>query len=100
MLNADGSYIYTLNNTLPAVQALQSGQSLDDTFAYTLRDADGTSSTATLAVHIDGRNELAVQALDAGQSRHRPARLTALADADGSNSTATLVGPDRRHGGR
>ncbi len=57
VINADGSYTYTLNNALPAVQALLDGQSLTDSFTYTLSDADGTSSTATLTVTIDGRTD-------------------------------------------
>ncbi len=51
---ANGSYTYALNNSLAAVQALNAGQSLNDTFSYTLRDADGTTSTANLVIRIDG----------------------------------------------
>ncbi len=57
VINADGSYTYTLNNALPAVQALLDGQSLTDSFTYTLSDTDGTSSTATLTVTIEGRTD-------------------------------------------
>jgi VCBS repeat-containing protein len=54
---ADGSYVYTLDNANPAVQALGVGQSLTDTFTYTLSDGQGGSDTATLTVTIDGTND-------------------------------------------
>jgi VCBS repeat-containing protein len=42
VLNADGSYTYTVNNALPAVQALRtSADTLTDTFTYTVRDTAG-----------------------------------------------------------
>ncbi|WP_026253717.1 VCBS domain-containing protein, partial [Oligella ureolytica] len=47
-LNADGSYTYTLDNTNPAVQALNEDETLVDEYEYTITDADGDSHTATL----------------------------------------------------
>ncbi|MFM5384499.1 Ig-like domain-containing protein, partial [Aeromonas veronii] len=49
-LNANGEYVYTLDNSHPAVNALKSGEQLTDTFSYTLTDADGSTSTAQLTV--------------------------------------------------
>ena len=57
VLNADGSYVYTLNNTDPAVNALNSGDTLTDSFTYTLTDGDGTSTTATLTITINGHTD-------------------------------------------
>jgi VCBS repeat-containing protein len=54
VLNADGSYTYTLNNANPAVNALNNGQSLTDSYTYTLTDGDGSSTTATLTITING----------------------------------------------
>jgi VCBS repeat-containing protein len=54
VLNADGSYTYTLNNSNPAVQRLNNGQTLTETFRYTIRDSDGNESTTTLTITIRG----------------------------------------------
>ena len=60
-LNADGSYTYTVNNNAAAVQALRgSGNTLVDNFTYTVRDTAGATSTATLAVTVQGANDAPV----------------------------------------
>ncbi|WP_439889337.1 VCBS domain-containing protein [Pseudomonas sp. MBLB4123] len=56
-LNSDGSYSYVLNNANAAVNALNDGQSLSDSFTYSLTDADGSSATATLTITINGRTD-------------------------------------------
>src|SRR5262249_7389995 len=40
-INADGSYTYALNNGAANVQALAEGQSVTDTFTYTVSDGHG-----------------------------------------------------------
>ncbi len=52
-LAADGAWTYTLNNALPTVQALNTGQSLVD--QLTVRSFDGT--TAGLQIAINGVND-------------------------------------------
>ncbi|TGQ38661.1 VCBS domain-containing protein, partial [Mesorhizobium sp. M00.F.Ca.ET.216.01.1.1] len=64
--NADGSYSYTLNNADPAVQALDAGQSLSETFNYTMKDADGDTDTATLTITINGTNDVPQVVVDPG----------------------------------
>ena len=59
-LNADGTYTYTLNNTLPAVQALGVGETLNDTFTYTVSDGHGGTASNTLTVTISGTNDTPV----------------------------------------
>jgi large repetitive protein len=54
VLNANGSYTYTLNNSLPIVQSLSVGQSLEETFSYTITDGDGDTSPTTLKITING----------------------------------------------
>ncbi|MBS8271395.1 hypothetical protein DYI26_22200, partial [Halomonas litopenaei] len=49
-LNSDGSYTYQLDNDDPRVQALSGEEQLTETFAYTLTDADGDTSPATLTI--------------------------------------------------
>lgn len=56
-LQTDGSYIYTLNNTLLAVQRLGVGASLTDTFTYTVVDAHGADASNTLTITINGTND-------------------------------------------
>ena len=53
----DGSYSYSLHNDLAAVQQLAVGDSLTETFSYTLTDVDGQTSTATLTITITGTND-------------------------------------------
>ena len=54
VLNADGSYTYTLDNRNPNVQRLNNGQTLTEIFRYTIRDSDGDESTTTLTITITG----------------------------------------------
>ncbi len=56
-LNSDGTYTYTLDNNNSAVQNLDSGQSLVETFSYTIEDTDGDTSTTGLTITINGANE-------------------------------------------
>jgi VCBS repeat-containing protein len=54
---ANGSYTYTLNNALASVQRLGAGQTVNDVFAYTIRDQDGATATANLTVAVNGTND-------------------------------------------
>ncbi len=53
-LNSDGTYSYTLNTA--AVQGLDDGESVTDTFTYVVSDNDG-SDTGDLVFHIAGLND-------------------------------------------
>ncbi|MGL4205567.1 MAG: retention module-containing protein, partial [Aeromonadaceae bacterium] len=53
-LNEDGSYRYTLNNAHPAVNALKTGQSLNERFDYSMVDGDGSSSSSQLEIIVQG----------------------------------------------
>ncbi|HKT85488.1 MAG TPA: VCBS domain-containing protein, partial [Novosphingobium sp.] len=57
-LNIDGSYTYQLNTA--AIQGLDAGEHVTDTFSYTIRDGDGDTSTATLAITVNGANDASV----------------------------------------
>ena len=59
-LNADGSYTYVVNDNNPAVQALNVGISLSETFTYTVQDTGGLTDTAQLTVAINGANDAPV----------------------------------------
>ncbi|MGN6482236.1 VCBS domain-containing protein [Luteibacter sp.] len=56
-LNADGSYSYELDDTNAKVNALKDGEQLTETFHYTITDADGDTSTATLVITIHGKTD-------------------------------------------
>lgn len=58
ILNANGSYTYTVANDNPTVQALRLiTDTLSDVFTYTVSDAAGLSSTTTLSITITGAND-------------------------------------------
>ncbi|MFM5029579.1 VCBS domain-containing protein [Aeromonas rivipollensis] len=57
-LNGDGSYTYVVDNSLAAVQALRlSSQTLTDSFGYTMQDANGATSQASVTITIQGAND-------------------------------------------
>jgi VCBS repeat-containing protein len=56
VLAEDGSYSYTLDSTLPAVQALGLGERLTDVFGYAASDGF-TATASTLTVSIGGAND-------------------------------------------
>ncbi|MDO8788210.1 MAG: VCBS domain-containing protein [Sulfuritalea sp.] len=60
VLNSDGTYTYTVDNANATVQALNTGNTLTDTFTYTMADAAGNTSSTTLTVTINGTNDAAV----------------------------------------
>ena len=67
VLNASGTFTYTVNETDAAVQALRlSTNTLTDVFNYTMRDTAGATSATTLAVTIHGANDAPVLAVQTG----------------------------------
>ncbi len=56
VLNADGSFTYTIDNTNPTVNALIDGETLMDTLNYIAEDDEG-SSAATLTITIAGNTD-------------------------------------------
>ena len=55
--NADGSYVYQLDNGNPAIQGLSAGETLTETFTYTITDGVNTPDTATLTITIFGADD-------------------------------------------
>ena len=111
-LEADGSYRYTVDNAHPAVQALRtSGDTLLDTIVYTMADAAGATSSATLTITIRGANDAPVAvndsaiAVEAGGVANGSAGIdpsgNVLAndgDVDAGDSKAVVVGTGVRVG--
>ncbi len=73
IINADGTYTYTVDNNNVTVQALRTtSDTLSDVFTYTMRDAGGLTSTTQITFTIQGANDAPVgtsetiNALEAG----------------------------------
>lgn len=56
-IQPDGSWTYTLDDADPAVDALDDGQLLTDTFAYAVSDGHGGTGAATLTITINGTTD-------------------------------------------
>ena len=89
VLNADGTYSYALNSSLPAVQSLDEGETLTETFTYTMQDADGDPSSATLTITITGSNDGPTLSLAATDSIVDEAGLSAGSAAAGDGEFAS-----------
>ncbi len=85
-LNAAGAWIYALNNSAAAVQALAAGQVVNDIF--TVKSIDGTSKAVT--INITGANDAPVARDLALSVVGNSAAAVALAATDVDNATATL----------
>ena len=58
LINTDGSYTYTVNQSDAAVQALRlSTDTITDSFNYTIQDGGGLQDVATLTFTIHGAND-------------------------------------------
>ncbi|WP_348828024.1 retention module-containing protein [Halomonas sp. RT37] len=55
--NDDGSWSYRVDPDNADVQALKDNQTLKEAFSYTLTDADGDTSSATLTITINGSDD-------------------------------------------
>ncbi|QTP59417.1 retention module-containing protein [Billgrantia antri] len=88
VLNSDGSWSFTLDNSLAAVQALNADDLLNFELGYTITDADGDTSSATLSLSLQGADDSAqviVNASGADSTVHE-AGLTSVAN---TSETAT-----------
>ena len=65
-LSADGSYTYTLDNDLAAVQALGVNDTLTETLSYTVSDGHGGTATNNLTITIRGTNDAPTVSLPDG----------------------------------
>ncbi len=91
-MQSDGSYNYVVNQTNAIVQGLRtSAQSVDDVFTYTLRDAAGATSNATLTIHIQGANDNPVASNDSANATEAGGINNGTA---GSNPSGNLLTND------
>ena len=95
-LTAAGAYTYVTN---AAAQALNAGQSVSDTFSYTIRDSDGDFSTTTVTFTVNGANDQPIHVVPSIQlttedttrvfSAANGNALT-VSDTDNTNLTTTV----------
>ncbi|MFO1318467.1 MAG: Ig-like domain-containing protein [Burkholderiales bacterium] len=57
ILNANGTYSYTVDNANPLVQGTKRGETLTDVFTYAVSDGTGGTTTATLTITVVGVND-------------------------------------------
>ena len=91
VVDADGGYTYTLDNTSPATNGLAEGQIASEVFTYTIVDEFGAAGTATLTLEIIGTNDAAVISGDTSGSVTEDLSLLAsgvlaIDDPDGADS--------------
>ncbi|GIW94362.1 MAG: hypothetical protein KatS3mg110_2403 [Pirellulaceae bacterium] len=55
-INANGTFVYDPRNA-PNIQRLNLGQTLNDTFTYTITDNKGGTATGTVTIAVSGRND-------------------------------------------
>ena len=66
-LGADGNWTYTLDNSDPDTEALAQGATGDRVFTYTITDASGATSSATLSGTVIGTNDAPIALADDSQ---------------------------------
>ncbi|QKG80546.1 cadherin domain-containing protein [Tenuifilum thalassicum] len=64
VVNADGSFNYDPDETNPAISVLNYGESVSETFTYTITDGTVSSNTATITFVIKGENNNPVAVAD------------------------------------
>src|SRR4029078_12327374 len=89
-LNVNGSYTYVVNESDGAVQGLNGGDTLSDSFNYTVSDGSLTD-TAVLTVTINGANDAAVGVNDGGTATEKGGTNNG---SGGSNATGNVLGND------
>ncbi|MBF0294938.1 MAG: cadherin domain-containing protein [Magnetococcales bacterium] len=89
-MQEDGSYSYTVDDTNPTVQALNSAQSITDTFNYTVTDG-ALTDIGLLTITINGANDTPVASDDTGSATEASGTANGTA---GSNATGNLLTND------
>ncbi|MDE2416865.1 MAG: retention module-containing protein [Burkholderiales bacterium] len=91
VLNSNGTYTYTLDNTNATVNALNSSTPLHDTYTYTLTDGDGSTTTAVLDITVTGTNDAPVAVADGATASEAGGVANGTA---GTNPTGNVLAND------
>ena len=97
VINSDGSYTYTVDNDNPTVDGLLEGESLSETFSYTVVDTVGTESTTQIVITIEGRTDLPNANQDVGAAQEDGGVANA---ATGTDSTGNVLDNDTSNQGK
>ncbi|WP_217622061.1 VCBS domain-containing protein [Cobetia marina] len=89
-LEADGSYSY--QSAREDLQFLAAGESVTDVYTYVIRDADGDTSSTTLTITINGRNDGPAISVNSGDSAS--ASLTETDSALSTSGTLSVTDVD------
>jgi VCBS repeat-containing protein len=96
--NPDGSWSFVLDNSLAAVQALKSSDTITETVGYTMQDADGTTSQAALTITIQGADDSAsvitASATGADATVYEHGLLSAADASETTSGTFTVTASD------
>ena len=99
-LNADGSFVYTLNADNIAIQELKGSETLEDSFVYLMKDAAGIHNS-TLSITIIGNNDDPTVSGDIDNSGNEDNTITGTLvanDVDSSGSFEWSVTTDPSYG--
>ena len=93
---ADGSYIYQANNNIldGGGDRIIAGDTVTDTFNYTVSDTDGDTDTAVLTITINGTNEAPVAATDYGELDVGGSSLSKTPSTGVTSNDADIEGSD------
>ena len=93
---ADGSYIYQANNNIldGSGDRIIAGDTVTDTFNYTVSDTDGDTDTAVLTITINGTNEPPVAVTDYGELDVGGSSLTKTPSTGVTSNDADIEGSD------
>jgi len=94
VLNANGSYTYTLDNADSDTQALKQGQSVTEVFTYTATDSHGAISTNTLTITVTGTNDRPVITSGAADAMGDVTEQGTANPAEPNTATGTLTASD------
>ena len=91
-LNADGGFTYVIDESNAAVQALRiTGQTVAESFTYTVTDTGGLTDRATITITLDGRNDNPVGIDDAATAIEAGGVFNATT---GSDATGNVLSND------
>lgn len=96
-VNPDGSFTYDPTG-VPAIEALGAGETLADTFTYTIADGNGETDTATATVFVAGVNDAPIlggpAAITVAENTTAIADFNATDDtnSEGSGLTYSFIG--------
>ncbi|HEY0197391.1 MAG TPA: VCBS domain-containing protein, partial [Rhodanobacter sp.] len=94
VLNADGTYSYTLDNGDPDTQALKQGATATEVFTYTAIDAHGATSTSTLTITVHGTNDQPTITSGTADAQGDVTEQGATNPTEADTTTGTLAASD------